>query len=204
MKFTKKMPQTDNEFSEMLLKSGWNKIREPHTMGAAILASLPFAGLSLFLTYFVIYPFHNLLTPIQQFMADGLSFSINPLKIFSVLAALYFYVIIHEFLHGIIIPNFYKSNKTFWGLTVLGGFVVTTEELSKKRFILISILPYLALTVGTTIILGFLGALSNLMLFLIIINALGSCVDFLNIALIAFQVPNGSKIINNGFETFYK
>ena len=163
-----------------------------------------FMLLSMVLAYFIIYPFYNLLTPIRQFMADGFSFTINLLEILGILIALYLYVVIHELLHGIMIPNFYKSNKTVWGLNATGGFVFTTEELSKKRFLLIAILPYLVLTVGVSVILGLAGVLNNLVLFLVILNGVGSCVDFLNIALILFQIPNGSKLINNGFETLYK
>ena len=36
------------------------------------------------------------------------------------------------------------------------------------------------------------------------INAMGSCVDCLNICLVAIQVPKGSYIVNNGFETYFK
>jgi len=204
MKFVKKMPKIDKDLSEQLIKEGWKKIKEPHSMGATLLAAMPLMLLSLGLTYAVVYPFYNMLAPIQQFIAHGFSFTINLLKVFGVLLALYFYVVIHELLHGVMIPDFYKSKQTFWGLTIQGGFVFTTEELTKKRFLLISILPYLALTVGVSVIFGLLGMLNSFILFLVIINAAGSCVDFLNIVLITFQVPSGSKIVNNGFETFYK
>ena len=81
MKFVKKMPKTDKDLSEQLTKNGWNKIKEPHSMGTTLLASIPLMLVSLGLTYSVVYPFHNLLSPIQQFMAHGFSFTINLPKI---------------------------------------------------------------------------------------------------------------------------
>ncbi len=44
----------------------------------------------------------------------------------------------------------------------------------------------------------------NLFMPLCLINAAGSCVDCLNMCLIAVQVPNGSYIMNNGPETYFK
>jgi len=204
MKFVKKMPRTDKELSEKLTVQGWKKLKEPRSMQMAILASLPFLLLSLGLAYFVILPFYNLLVPIRDFVENGFSFSINLLGVLGGLAALYAYVTLHELLHGMLVPNWLKSDKTFWGVTVQGGFVFTTEELSKSRFLLISIFPYLVLTVGVGLLCGLLGMLSSLVMLLIIVNAAGSCVDFLSFALIAAQVPNGCRIINNGFETFYR
>jgi len=173
-------------------------------MGLILLASFPLMLLSIGLTYAVVCPFYDMLDSVQQFVEHGFSFTFSMAGVLKFTAAIYFYVVMHEMLHGIMIPDFRKSDKTFWGFNILGGFVFTTEELTKNRFMVTSIFPYLVLTVGVSVVFGLLGMLNGFILFLIIINAGGSCVDFLNIALIAFQVPRGSKIINNGAETFYK
>ncbi len=96
------------------------------------------------------------------------------------------------------------SIKTYWGINGVFGFVFTTEKLKKVRFIKISLMPYLLLSVILPFILYTFGVLNGYTVFLCLINAMGSCVDFLNICLITFQVPKGAYIINNGFETFYK
>jgi len=80
----------------------------------------------------------------------------------------------------IFIPNFIKSDKVCWAIALNGGFMVMTEKISKSRFIIISIMP------------------------LIIVNAMASSVDILNLFLIVFQAPQNSYILNNGFETYVK
>lgn len=40
--------------------------------------------------------------------------------------------------------------------------------------------------------------------FLCLLNAMGGCVDLLNMFFIGIQVPKGGIIINNGHETYYK
>jgi hypothetical protein len=111
---------------------------------------------------------------------------------------------IHEFLHACFIPNILKSDKTYWGINVFCGFVFTTEKIKKGRFLIISIMPLILLSIIFPFILNILGWLNSYTILLCLINAMGSCVDCLNICLVAIQVPNGSYILNNVFETYFK
>jgi len=204
MKFAKKIPPTDKELSMKLKSDGWKIIKEPKSIGIATLRSLPFAlllgAVTLIVTYWLnpsIYEFLN----IEH--GFGFSFNINLftlLYVFGVLVLMLF----HEFLHAVFIPNFLKSNKTYWGINGVFGFVATSEKLKKDRFIKISLMPYLLLSVLLPFVLYAFGLLNGYTVFLCLINAMASCVDFLNICLIGFQVPKNAYIINNGFETFYK
>ncbi len=45
---------------------------------------------------------------------------------------------------------------------------------------------------------------SDLIAFLVLVNAIASSVDLLTAFLIVIQVPGGSTLIGNGFETYYK
>ena len=140
-----------------------------------------------------------------DFIHDG-SFSFTFKLNFSAIlyvAGIFVFMMLHEFLHAVFIPNFIKSDKTFWGINGLFGFVFTREAIKKGRFILISAAPFVLLSVILPFILRLFGLLNGYTVFLCVINALGSCVDFLNIILVAFQVPTGRTIINNGFETYY-
>ena len=47
------------------------------------------------------------------------------------------------------------------------------------------------------------GLLNGFVCLLCLINAGGSCVDLLNIILIAIQVPKDSYIVNSGVETYF-
>lgn len=51
-------------------------------------------------------------------------------------------VILHEIIHLILFPNFKKSEITFFGIKVWGGFVFNKEKIGRNRYILISIAPY--------------------------------------------------------------
>ena len=127
------------------------------------------------------------------------------------ISKLIFYILIflvlistHEFIHLVCIPNFLKSEKTYWGITFYGGFVATTEKISKSRFVIISIMPFLFISIIFPLIMALLGFLSNSIIFFCFINAAASSVDILNLFIILFQVPNNSHIVNNGNETYYK
>jgi len=90
------------------------------------------------------------------------------------------------------------------GITFNGGFVATTEKISKIRFIMISVMPYFLISILFPIILGACNVLNIYIVALIVVNAMASSVDVLNLLLILFQTPKNSYIINNGFETYFK
>ena len=197
------MPRTDKTLSEQLMNAGWKKLREPSAITTALLCSIPFA---LLLGAVFISLLYLLQPSLFSFLQDGViefTFSLNFSSVLYIIGVFAF-MILHEFLHAVLIPNFMKSEKTFWGINGLFGFVFTTEPLKKARFIAISILPFVLLSVILPVILNAFEWLNAYTAFLCFLNAVGSCVDFLNVWLIAFQVPRGQTIISNGFETYYK
>lgn len=123
---------------------------------------------------------------------------------FDFIIYVYLLILFHEVFHLILIPNFMQSEGTCFGIKPWGGFDFTTEKLSKRRFLLISLGPFLALSVILPIILGFLGLLHGFLVFLVFLNATASSVDTLNAFLILIQVPKNTIIVNNGFESYYK
>ncbi len=78
------------------------------------------------------------------------------------------------------------------------------EKMNKGRFLLISLGPFLALSVILPIIPGLSGLLGGFLVFLVFLNATASSVDTLNAFLILTQVPGNAVIVNNGFETYFK
>ena len=110
----------------------------------------------------------------------------------------------HEFFHLILIPNFAKSEKTFAGITLFGGFVVTEEEIARTRFILITVAPFVVISIILPILLGIFGLLTTTMKFLIILNAMASSVDLLTFFLVISQVPKNATLISNGPKTYWK
>lgn len=202
MRFSKEIPPTDEKLSEKLICDGWEKIKEPKNLIVATLLSMPFAFINVLITIFIITPFYS---PWISIAAKH-SFSIN-INIFYMLlfiSSILILIVIHELCHLIFIPNFIKSQKTFWGITLNGGFVATTEKISKNRFIIISVAPFVSLSIITPIILGTFNILNGFIALIILINSMASSIDILNLFIILFQVPKNSCIINNGFETYFK
>jgi hypothetical protein len=202
MKYTKKIPEPDPKLREALLAEGWEKIREPYNLFYAFIFAIPFmiinasicSLLLLLVNPYYAHMFYDFLYSVSWY------FTIR----FDYIIYVYFFVVAHELIHLIFIPNFYRSEKTYIGIKPWGGFVFSTEKISKGRFFLITVAPFVVLSIMALIILGLADLLNGFLLFLIFINALSSSVDILNAVLIAIQVPNGSTIVNNGFETYFK
>lgn len=204
MKYSNKIPSTDKELNSKLISEGWTKLKEPSNLGVAFLLSIPFIlinGAVFTVIAFYLYP------PLGGFYNSNhgfdIKFTIN-LSAFIYVIISFLFITIHEFLHASFIPNAFKSNKTYWGITSFGAFVYTTEKIKKSRFLIISFMPFFLLSIILPFILNFLGLLNGFTIFLCFVNALGSCVDCLNMCLVAIQVPKNSDIVNNGFETYFK
>lgn len=204
MKYVKAIPPTDKNLSEMLVSNNWTKLKEPSKLGMAIIISLPFMFLNGFIELFILYylcePFQLLTRNRKGF---NIEFTINLWTLLFIFGIIVF-MTIHEFLHACFIPKFLSSEKTYWGINGICGFVFTQEKLKKERFLLISIMPFVILSIILPFILKIFGVLNGYTAFLCLINAMGSCVDMLNIWLVGIQVPKGATIINNGFETYFK
>ncbi len=203
MKYISKIPQADPELREALLAEGWKKIKEPSGLFFAFLLSIPFMMINASICYLTLFLVNPSYSPQMVydflFSSDSWSFTIR----FDYIIYVYLFIIFHEIIHLLFIPNFYWSEKTYFGIKPWGGFVFTTEKLSKGRFLSITVAPFVVISVLMPILLGLADLLSGFLIFLIFLNALSSSVDILNASLIAIQVPNGRMIVNNGFETYH-
>jgi len=202
MKFVKKIPSVDEKLSKKLVSYGWRKIKEPKNLLTTILASIPFMIFNGILAILVTIQFYN---PIENILANrSFNVNINILDLIYFIIASFMLIIVHELIHMVFIPNFIKSDKVYWGITLYGGFVAMTEKISKIRFIIISIMPLIVLSLVLPIILGLFNLLNGFIMFLIIVNAMASSVDIQNLFLVLFQSRKSSYILNNGFETYVK
>lgn len=201
MKYVKKLPSTDYKLSAQLVEKGWKKVKEPQNLALSIFFSFPFAfllgGIVLWIAYFLDGSLFGFL------FSDSLKISFH-INLFSLLYVLIIwgYMLIHEMIHAIFVPNFLKSEKTFIGLNGMFGFVSTTEPIKKGRFLIITVMPFILLSILPLFVLNFFDYLNWYTLGLCLMNATGSCVDFLTMFLIAIQVKNKRTIISNGFETY--
>ncbi len=202
MKYVKKIPPTDLKLKESLMADGWEKIKEPSSFMAAVVFSLPFMILAGIIGYLIISHFDNVFVEsLKVFIEQG---TVDIDIRFDYILYTYLVILLHELLHAVLIPGFPRSDNTCFGIRPWGGFVFTTERMAKCRFLVISVAPFILLSVLLPVILGFLGLLSGIIAFIVMLNALASSVDLLNAFLVLIQVPGGSTMVNNGFETYYK
>lgn len=202
MKYVKNIPPVDQELRKTFINQGWMRIKEPSNLFMAFFAAIPIMAASGLLTIFIITFFDSAFVDFFEGMGTnhGISFSFRWYYILFMLIMIY----IHEMLHALWIPNFLRDDNTFFGIKIWGGFVVTYQSLSKIRFIIICLAPFVTLSVILPLILGGLNLLNGGLIVLIMINAMASSVDILNALLIIFQVPRGAMVVTNSFETYYK
>jgi hypothetical protein len=197
MKYAKHIPKTDLKLRDGLLNNGWKQIKEPSNLFFAFLFSIPFMLINGLVSNSVFSLFgHSIL-------------QVLPLESFSIQIRLdyliftYLIIIFHEIIHLILIPNFLKSENTFFGIKPWGGFVFTQEKIERNRYILISIAPFVIISICMPFIFGILNLLSGITIFLALINALASSIDALTAFLIYLKVPSDGLVVSNGFETYY-
>ncbi|WP_026561837.1 DUF3267 domain-containing protein [Bacillus sp. J37] len=200
MKILKKLPNSKENIHMDLITNGWVPMKEPKNVVSAILLSVPLMLVNAILTIGVINIFSTISLSDFGQTSDSFTLTIN----LSVILWLFLLLILHEFLHLIFIPNFIKSDKTFVGITMFGGFVITEEALSKSRYILITIAPFIIISVILPLLLSVFGLLTPILKFLILLNSLASSVDMLNLLLIIKQIPKNAILKSNGPYTYWK
>ncbi|WP_048170046.1 DUF3267 domain-containing protein [Methanosarcina siciliae] len=194
------MPKTNPERQSELIASDWIQLREPQNIVGIGLLMVPIMALSALSTVKIFNIFTAFSLADFGITAQGLSATIS-LKGFAGLMGL---LLSHELLHLIFIPNFISSEKTYLGITYSGGYVYSEESLSKPRYILITIAPFLIISAALPFILGFLSLLTPMTKILILLNSMGSCMDMMNLGFVLSQVPAAAYITCNGTETYWK
>lgn len=200
MRLIKRFPELNQKLHKELINNGWITLREPGSLMGSIVMSLPLMIINLFVAIVVIGIYSTI--SYEEFGFTSGSFSIN--IDLGMIIALITLVVIHELLHLIFIPNFFRSSKTFVGVTSYGGFVVTEEKIARSRYILITVAPFLTASIILPLILGILGLLTPIIKLLVLLNAMASSVDILNLLLVLKQVPTNTVLVNNGPKTYWK
>ncbi|WHY00408.1 DUF3267 domain-containing protein [Neobacillus sp. DY30] len=200
MKFVNKLPKSDHRLHVDLINNDWVPMKEPKNLMSAILLSIPLMIVAAMISIGIITIFSSISLSEYGMTSNSISISINLGIIFWIVLL----VIFHELLHLIFIPHLIQSEKTYIGLTLFGGFVVTEEEISKSRYLFITIAPFMIISIILPLLLGVFGLLTPTLKFLIILNAMASSVDLLNLLLIMKQVPQDAILKNNGTNTYWK
>lgn len=204
MKYRKNIPMTQPLMRETFMHEGWKTIKEPANLHQAIMVAMPLMGLNSLLFLGMVYVIDpSLQTLLHQQVGFQLTIAID-LRMLGILMMLFIYMGVHELIHACMIPHFFTSDQCCWGFKGGVAFVYTSEPIKKERYLLISIMPLLLLSLVVPLLFASLGRLTPLIIILGLVNAAGSCVDCLQLLLVLWQVPTGAYVIQNGTETYYK
>jgi hypothetical protein len=202
MRIISHMPGPDDKKHSDLISEQWVPVKEPKSIIAAILLSIP---IMVAMTFIVLYV-TSLFVPVSL-KNFGIDYSMDPFYMninLLLIPAAFFLVVIHELLHLVMVPNFLRSDKTFLGFSYFGAFVSSEEIITRPRFIAISILPFIVISIVLPALLGVLGLYFPLVIFFVWANAVGSSVDILNLIIVLSQAPSRSYITSNGAITYWK
>ena len=177
------------------------KLEEPKNMLTVILASIPFMALNATITLLIAGMFVPVSPEYFGIAGTSFSFQIDFLPLVSGVLGI---LVAHELIHALCIPDFIRSDTTCMGITYVGGFVYTEEQLTRTRFIIISFAPFIIISLILPLLLGMLNLLSPLIIGVLLLNSLGSSVDILIALLVLIQVPSRSHLVANGRETYWK
>ncbi|WP_077325594.1 DUF3267 domain-containing protein [Virgibacillus siamensis] len=202
MKVRNKLPKMNEAVHVELIQNGWKEMKVPQSLTVAILLSIPFMILNGIAALWMINLFSGI--TLNEFgmttQQDSLTITVN----LGIILLIFLLVFIHELLHLIFIPNFLRSENTTIGLTLFGGYVATEEVITKSRYIIITVAPFIIISMLLPMVLGIIGALTPSMKLLIFVNAMASSVDILNLMFILINIPRKAIITNNGTKTYWK
>ncbi len=200
MKIQKHLPRFSEHLHLELIENGWVQLNEPGSLVVVFLLSIPFMIVNLFISIGVVSIISTITFEEFGFTPDSFTITIN----LGVILAIIMIIVLHELIHLLFIPNFMRSDKTYVGLIWLGGFVVTEEEITKSRYIIITIAPFVIISMIAPLILGAFGLLTTPVKLFVLLNALASSVDMLNLLTVIKQVPGNSVLRQNGAKTYWK
>lgn len=199
-KIKNSIPKGDKNLDIKLIQDGWTPMKEPKNFINTLLLSVPFMIINTLISIGIINIFSDISLHEFGLTEEGVFITIDLISLLLIV----FLVILHELIHLFFIPNFIKSEKTWIGLTLFGGFVATEEEISKLRFVFITIAPFFIISILTPLLFSIFGALTTNLKCLILLNSMGSSVDMLTLLLILKQVPPNGILRNNGSRTYWK
>jgi len=196
MKIKNGYPKFNEELHEKLLKDGWRELKEPRSFKSLVVLSIPFIIINVLIGQLIMGMFT------QDYILSGTITSEQFLELFVFIPIVL--IVVHELIHLIFIPNFIKSENTYIGLTSFGGYVYTKEAVTKYRFCLVSLAPFVFLSIILNAILGTLGLSNAPLIAFIFFNSIGSSADIFGLTLVLLQVPKDACLIMNGIRTYWK
>jgi hypothetical protein len=171
----------------------WQALREP-TPWVMQLVALPIGvGSAAVVAYLWL-----VLTPLPATALIG-----TPLTLLLSLVAL---VPVHEFIHACMHPMAGRSSRSilgFWPSRAL-FYVHYDGELSRNRFVVIMLMPFLVITFVPLLVGGATRTAPSWLAVVSFFNALLASGDIFGVAMVLFQIPPSATVRNQGWRTHWR
>ncbi|MDX1946607.1 MAG: DUF3267 domain-containing protein [Pirellulaceae bacterium] len=185
---------------------GWHKLREPSVTVFTWIAG--FVGFALFLA--TIWAWVGLAGVELNF-----SVSVRPGEeaswafaslVLQFLGGVALLILVHELLHAAIYPNFGFDRRTFLGAWPSKGlfYAYFDGELSRNRFVVTLLTPFLVLTIGLLVFEVLVRTDSAWLPGWSILNAAFAGGDITATLLVVVQVPSRAIVRNQGWQTWWR
>ena len=214
MKFHYGAPPEATDFQPE--QEGWNSIHELGTTAmqfvaipVAILIIVVVGGLLLLCFPQEIKPSYISYDPILKMEV----YSITIPLLLTGFAIAMLVIPIHELVHALFHPGFGFSDKTIIGAWLTKGLFYAgyQDEMTRNRYLIVFVAPFIALSLIPIAILAFSQNLSfispDLRIALAAFSLLagvGAAGDFVSFFLLISQVPNSAMVRNKGWKTYWK
>jgi hypothetical protein len=172
-------------------KTGWSKIKEPGSILMQIMA-LPVGVLLVIANEYVLVQFTNIWDT-----------NLHPVAFLPFFVAV---IVLHESTHLLFFPDHGRTISSmvgFWPSRLL-FYAHFTDEISRNRYLAISLGPFVLLTVIPLLTFVLIGYVDSYLYWFIIFNAAASSCDVFSSIIILLQIPRRGLVRNQGFRTWYR
>lgn len=123
-----------------------------------------------------------------------------------VLGAVGLLIVVHELLHAAVHPGGMFTGRTILGAWLSKGLFYAHYDgpLSRERFLLIMLMPFLVLTVGLWLAAAVFRPGWGILPAWSVLNAMFAGGDLLATGMIVWQVPRGAEMRNQGWKTWWR
>jgi Putative zincin peptidase len=202
MRFCIGIPRPNDAFQPE--RDGWTRFREP-TMLVFWLYALPVSALT----------FVGLMVAIGSVGDTSARIVINTrdatvwqvvLVVFLAVLAFFSVLVIHELVHLLMHPQQGRSRDSIVGVWPRAFVFYSSfdNEISRNRFLVMVASPFLLLSVCPVLLFWITGKVLLSLVFVALVNGIGSSFDLLVIGMVLAQVPSNALIRNKGWITYWK
>lgn len=202
MRFCIGVPPPNDDFQPE--RDGWTRFREP-PMLVFWLYALPVAAVTLVGLLVAIGSVGDTSATIVIRTAGVTGWQLA-LAAFLIILAFFVVLLAHESAHLLMHPKQGRSRDSIIGVwpRAFVFYAFYDNEISRNRFLVMVAFPFVLLSVCPVLLFWIIGKVLLWLVFVALINGIGSCFDLLVIVMVLAQVPSNALIRNKGWITYWK